>query len=232
MSHLEEQNEKYRQHYKQLVETENNEAHAAELAVGGQFERFGKIELALLQSVGFGDGDLLLDVGCGTGRLAVQLSKVHKGRYIGTDVVDDMLAYSRKLVSRPDWEFLVAEGLTVPASDDSARIICFFSVMTHLLHEQSFLYLQDAHRALVPGGTAIFSFLEFKMGSHWSIFKGSVESVNTNRHLNMFVDRIGIQAWAEHIGYSSVRFLDGNQPQVEVNGQPDSLGQSVAILTK
>lgn len=232
MSYLESQNEKYRQHFKLLTETEKDKARAAELSVGGQFERFGKIELALLQSAGFSDEDLLVDVGCGTGRLAVQIARVHKGNYIGTDVVEDMLDYAKNLVDRPDWSFHKVDSITIPAEDSSARIVSFFSVLTHLLHEHSFLYLNDAWRVLVPGGKVICSFLEFHLPSHWAVFENSVSTVDTNRHLNMFIDRLGIQAWAEKIGFQKVEFLDGDKPQVEIDGEPDSLGQSVAILTK
>jgi SAM-dependent methyltransferase len=232
MSHLEEQNRKYRQHYKTLLETEKDESRAAELSVGGQFERFGKIELALLQEVGFGVEDLLVDVGCGTGRLAIQLSKVHSGPYLGTDVVDDMLVYAGNLVGRPDWNFQMAEGLAIPSGDNTAKIVCFFSVMTHLLHEQSFIYLREAYRVLQPGGSAVFSFLEFKMRSHWPIFERDVETVDTDRHIDVFMDRDGISLWAEKLGFRDLKFLDGDKPMVEVDGNKDSLGQSVAILTK
>ena len=39
-------------------------------------------------------------------------------------------------------------------------MILAFSVFTHLLHEESFIYLEDFKRVLKPGGSVVFSFLE------------------------------------------------------------------------
>ena len=45
-------------------------------AVGGEFEAVGKLEYHLLRSLGLGNGHLVVDVGCGSGRLAHQLARI------------------------------------------------------------------------------------------------------------------------------------------------------------
>ena len=47
------------------------------------------------------------------------------------------------------------QGAPIPAPDGEADMVCFFSVLTHLLHEESYVYLQDARRVLKPTGKLV-----------------------------------------------------------------------------
>tara|TARA_Y100001934_G_scaffold277429_1_gene376248 strand:+ start:107 stop:814 length:708 start_codon:yes stop_codon:yes gene_type:complete len=231
LDRLKDQNERYREHYDKLTEG-RSEREAAELAVGGQFEEIGKLELTLLRKFGLANEHYVVDVGCGSGRLTRQLAQVHQGKYLGTDVVPELLEHARSLSANHDWGFRQVDDLTIPEADDSADFVCFFSVFTHLLHEQSFLYLREAARVLKPGGRIIFSFLEFAIPSHWAIFEGNLNVYETN-HLNMFMDRQAIAAWAEHLDLCVEAILSGHEPQVEESvGKRNSLGQSVSVLAK
>ena len=126
-------------------------------AIGGQFEAFGVFEREILIQYGLRQDDYIIDVGYGSERLAKPLSHYLSGKYLGIDIVPELCDYARQLVGRPEWRFEVAEGLQIPERDDVADMVCFFSVLTHLLHEQSYQYLQEARRVLKPGGKIIFS---------------------------------------------------------------------------
>ncbi|HEY0607466.1 MAG TPA: class I SAM-dependent methyltransferase, partial [Herpetosiphonaceae bacterium] len=115
---------------------------AMHLAIGAEFDAFGVIERDLLIQYGLQPDDYVIDIGCGSGRLVKPLAHYLRGRYLGIDIVPDLVDYARSLVERPDWRFEVAEGLTIPEQDEQANIVCFFSVFTHLLHEHSFIYLR------------------------------------------------------------------------------------------
>src|SRR4051812_12285472 len=80
--------------------------HALELAIGGEFVAMGKLEFHLLRSRGLRDDDLLVDVGCGSGRLACQLASLPHLSYIGCDVVPRLLVHAEALCRRPDWQFV------------------------------------------------------------------------------------------------------------------------------
>jgi predicted SAM-dependent methyltransferase len=110
-------------------------------------------------------------------------------------------------------------------------MLCAFSVFTHLLHAETYLYLEDAHRALRPGGRVVLSFLEFAIPDHWAVFERTVQAqrASTVPHLNQFLERNQITVWAQHLGYASVAFIDGNTAPWS-SGEP--LGQSIAVLTK
>jgi len=153
---------------------------AAKQAVGGDFEAIGLVLRETLVHHGLGKHAYLIDVGCGSGRLANPLSEFLEGKYLGIDVVPDLLSYARNLVQRPDWRFEIAKGLTIPEQDQQADMVCFFSVFTHLLHEESYVYLREARRVLRPGGKIVLSFLDFRMEGHWSIFERNIQDNRRN----------------------------------------------------
>jgi ubiquinone/menaquinone biosynthesis C-methylase UbiE len=114
---------------------------AMQIAVRGDFDAIGGIELALLRVYGLGSDGYLIDVGCGSGRLAKPLSAYLRGRFSGFDLVSDLVEYARETVRPPDWRFETISHISIPEPDGCADMVCFFSVFTHLLHEHSYRYL-------------------------------------------------------------------------------------------
>ncbi len=180
-------------------------------AIGGDFAAFGVIERELLKSYGLSASDRLIDVGCGAGRLAAALEGWFAGSYLGTDVVSSLLAAARASVTRSDWRFVEVHGTTIPAADESVDMVCMFSVITHLLHEDAYAYLSEARRVLRVGGRIVFSFIEFRDGNHWQHFARSLADSRTEKKLplTMFLSREAISAWAEHLDLRIVDVRDG-----------------------
>lgn len=203
---------------------------AMELAIGGGFEQIGGIELGLVRHYGLPEDGYLVDVGCGSGRLAKPLSAWLKGRYLGLDLVPDLVAYARKIAARPDWRFQVIEHIGIPEEDGRADMVCFFSVLTHLRHEQSYWYLEEARRVLKPGGRVVFSFLEFREPTHMQIFLDTVALTRQQAllPLNVFLDREGITLWAEKLGLEVVEIRAGG----DVIAAEGNLGQALCVLQK
>jgi 2-polyprenyl-3-methyl-5-hydroxy-6-metoxy-1,4-benzoquinol methylase len=197
-------------------------------AVGGAYEETGGKERAILEYAGLRSGMSLVDIGCGSGRLATALRDLPLD-YLGTDVVQKLLDYA-KTKTPANFRFLRHTELTVPAETDSVDMICAFSVFTHLQHTETYLYLTDFLRALKPGGTVVFSFLEFATDHHWPVFASTVEQLRTKTmpHLNMFIERNVIRIWADHVGFELVEIVNG--ADAPWAGAP--LGQCTAILRK
>jgi ubiquinone/menaquinone biosynthesis C-methylase UbiE len=211
------------------------------LAVGGEFEATGLLERQTLIHFGLKRDHYLIDVGCGSGRLALPLTEYLTGRYLGIDIMPELIQYARNLVPRPNWRFEVAEGLSIPEKDNCADAVCFFSVCTHLLHEQSYIYLQEAKRFAKPGGMIVFSFLDFTLPQHWPVFEANVREVNRG-HLNMFMSKNAIHVWAEHLNLKVQHIQDGDNGYIPLptpikfeSGDAQSglgtMGQSVCVLT-
>lgn len=216
---------------------------AMSLAVGDNFEAVGLLEFYLLLQNGLEKNHTVIDVGCGSGRLAYQMREYLDRNYIGIDVVRELFEYAEKICGRPQWKFYEAPGLTIPEKDSYADFICFFSVFTHLLHEESYKYLEEAKRVIKPGGKIIFSFLEYKIPSHWTVFAQVLKDNNPDKILNQFLSRDAIESWALHLDLKIINIFDGDKPHIKLvekikwNDNREmkdfgNLGQSICILTK
>jgi len=73
------------------LKRKNSPDQAMQLAVGGNFDATGALERDLLIHYGLKKTDYLIDIGCGSGRLAKPLSEYIAGRYLGIDVVADLV---------------------------------------------------------------------------------------------------------------------------------------------
>ena len=231
----------HRRLLRQLRSTYSNDE-AVRRAVGGDFEGYGALLRDALIFHGLAPNHYLIDVGCGSGRLAKPLSEYLTGRYLGIDVVPGLVEYARKLVSRADWRFELAEGLTIPEADGRADMVCFFSVLTHLLHEESFVYLREARRVLKPGGKIVFSFLDFRVASHWGSFEANVRDIGIGAQpMNVFVCPDMLREWAKRLELEVEAIHDGDESYIPLsapitfeNGNIATdrahVGQSICVL--
>lgn len=235
----------YIAHVAKLKSSSRSLEEAMSLAVGGNFEAMGQIEADLLRMYGLCDGARLIDLGCGSGRTAVAISRDLQVDYHGIDIVEDLLDFARAHTPQ-SYRYSRVEELQIPDQDGRADMICAFSLFTHLLHEESYIYLEECARVLKPGGRLVFSFLEFQIPAHWGVFAITVQQLKASARapLNVFIERNAIQTWAEHLGFAVEGWMDSTQgpciplsrPVVMDSGEKlenrANLGQSVCVLRK
>src|SRR4051812_15740956 len=212
-------------------------------AVGGG-DHIGDIELTLLDRFGLAPDSYVIDVGCGSGRLARPLGRLPQVRYLGTDISQTLLDYAAKSRGRADFQFKCVEGTKIPERNGVADLVVFFSVGTHLLQEEFFLYLEDARRVLKPAGRIIFSFLDVTLPGVRVVFQRTVEAARSGQrfHLNTFIGHSDIPAWADMLQMRLVDLLRGDHPVGKASPATRAvlseavadryLGQSVAVLEK
>lgn len=114
------------------------------------------------------DGDTILDIGCGNGRLAIPFT-THDVRYIGVDPVIACVEFCNRVFAPwPNFRFVHVDlrnehynavgtvapiEFIFPVDDRSVEAVLFASVFTHLgTLEVCKHYLAEALRVLKPGG--------------------------------------------------------------------------------
>jgi ubiquinone/menaquinone biosynthesis C-methylase UbiE len=232
--------------YNRLVKEKlsvDNRKDAMEQSIGGNFHHFGILQRELLLQQGLRDDNIVLDIGCGSGRLANSLKAMPNIKFIGIDVVQELLDYANEICQRDDWKFIKATNLKIPLDDNSVDVVTSFSVFTHLLHEETYAYLAEMRRVLKPGGKIIFSFLDFSVPEHWSVFASNLIQLNDRVHLNQFIDHQAIKIWCQHLQLDIENIFPGNQPYIQLNEPVEgengeiyqgkvTLGQSVCVIQK
>jgi ubiquinone/menaquinone biosynthesis C-methylase UbiE len=184
----------------------------------------GAYERAFLFLIGLKSSDYLIDVGCGSGRLSFALRDIPSLRYLGTDVVPELIEYAAAKCARRDWQFHVVEGLAIPEQNNQADMIAFFSLFTHLRPRESFNYLYDAKRVVKPGGKIVVSYLDRTISRH-RLAAGDWISQLGNRirgfgTRNILLDRGDLNRWGRHLGLEC-HFHN-----------PQTIGQSVCVYQK
>lgn len=198
----------YSEHMASLL-AQNDPETAMSLAVGGDYEMMGEALRVRLARFGLQPNDYLIDVGCGSGRLAWAIAQSpwrDSLRYLGIDIVPAMLEFAAQKCRRPRWRFELVTELRIPEADGVAEMVCFFSVFTHLLQEESFLYLEEARRVLKPGGRIVASYLDIADPSHWSIFENNVRSARLRQEkpMDIFLAEDFFATWAARLDLTIV----------------------------
>jgi ubiquinone/menaquinone biosynthesis C-methylase UbiE len=233
----------FKKQYDHLWGNISKDENAHKDAVGGDFEAVGHLEFQLLRSIGLKKESSIIDVGCGSGRLASQLAPWLTGPYLGTDILGSLLDYARDLCRRDDWRFVETNGFDIPAPDNSADFAVFFSVFTHLTHEDSWKYVLESQRVLRGGGKLVITFLEFAIYSHWTVFENTVKDKAPEKILNQFLSRDALASFAEHGGFAIESYLDGDKANIPIEREVvwesgvrmtgmGGLGQSTCVMVK
>src|SRR3954468_22641502 len=122
----------YQEHLSKLRKTLSGDAVLQE-AVGGEFQAIGQLEFFLVkQYLDITRACTVVDVGCGSGRLAAPLAPFREVRYVGTDIVPALLAHAKRLANRKDWLFKECTEIAIPCEPGTVDVVSFFSVFTHL----------------------------------------------------------------------------------------------------
>lgn len=143
------------------------------LLTGGGPETFEEISDLHIRNVnaacGLRSGLRVLEIGCGIGRDAIPLTQIlgQEGRYVGTDVIYDSVAWCTQNISprHPNFAFVhqdirddlhnpdgsdQLESARLPAEDGWADLVILQSVFTHMLPVGISRYLREFGRVIHP----------------------------------------------------------------------------------
>ena len=140
----------YNRFVRHLIATEPDYEAAMARAVGGSYDEMGMCGRRLLEALGLQDTHYVIDIGAGSGRLASALKDLPKLRYLGTDVVSELLEFAQKKCGRDDWSFELVDEIEDALGDSLCR---------HYRHEQT-TQLQMDLGAILYRDQRIDSFLD------------------------------------------------------------------------
>lgn len=154
---------------------------------GGDFREMGQHLLGLTRTYGrLEPNGKVLDIGCGTGRLALPLiPSITSGEYAGFDVSAPSIRWCQRNITprHPRFSF---KHVALRNSDyssvggDAARLVfpypdahfdcaVAYSVFTHLMFDEMANYLRQSHRVLKSGGRLVATFFLLNAASEVAI---------------------------------------------------------------
>ncbi|MCB9784931.1 MAG: class I SAM-dependent methyltransferase [Candidatus Omnitrophica bacterium] len=241
--------------YDGLIEFHENqglsEEDARKQAIGGDYETFGHIERDALLAIGYTGEEFLVDLGCGSGRLARKLAPLIKegGAYLGLDVNQTLIHEARQQVAKAGggeaFQFKKIVDPVLPCPEKSVNLLVAFSVVTHIDLEDTYNYFVELKRTLKPTGRALISYLSTEIEGHWNVFiqeaemKAGSRNARVRNHvmvpgtLNRLAEKSGLAVLEDHpadfpwIPLTESVEMDGKKHNP---GERIHLGQSCLIL--
>ncbi len=129
--------------------------------------RFGRLRRQCVDLLALNPGDVVLDVGCGTGLNfpLIQAAIGEQGSLIGVDLSPDMLALARDRVSQSKWHNVTLIHSSVEAADIPEHVDAALFSLTHDVM-RSPPALQNVMRSVKRGGRVVA--VGAKWGPWWA----------------------------------------------------------------
>ena len=123
-------------------------------------------------AVGIKSDDVILEIGCGIGRVGQVLAPICK-QWIGCDVSPNMLRHAQeRLASFSNVRFVELSGYDLRSIEDASVDLVYCTVVfMHLDEWERYNYILEACRVLRPGGRVFIDNFNLCSDEGWGIFE-------------------------------------------------------------
>jgi ubiquinone/menaquinone biosynthesis C-methylase UbiE len=170
-----------------------------------------KTRRQLETTVGINPDDVILEIGCGVGRVGRVLAPRCK-RWIGCDVSPNMLDHAReRLASFGNASFVEVSGFDLsPVEDASVDLVYCTVVFMHLDEWDRYNYVLEAHRVLRPGGRIFVDNFNLRSDEGWEVFEGARQIAPEDRppHIGKASTPQELEVYLRRGGFQEVRTLE------------------------
>lgn len=203
-----------RSDYKTVWNRQARDPELAKLAVAGYG---GEVELAhaaaetlqiLDATVGYGKYDLILEIGCGVGRVGSALAPVCR-HWFGSDISGEMLKHAAKRLAQFDNITLVElADVSLQMFPDNGLDLTYCTVVfMHLYEWDRYRYVQEMYRVLRPGGRCYFDNMDITSNPGWQMFTDGARLPPHRRpaHVSMISSGEELETYAKRAGFCDIR---------------------------
>ena len=169
----------------------------------------GEETLRFLQdSVGIRKEDVVLEIGCGIGRVGKVVAPLCR-KWIGCDVASNMLALAaERLKDLSNVELVEVPGYNLSGiADASVDVVYCTVVFMHLESWDRYNYISEAFRVLRPRGRIYVDNINLCSDGGWRVFETHRAFSPTNRlpHMTQNSTPQEIETYLRHAGFSDLR---------------------------
>ena len=168
----------------------------------------------LLTNVGIKATDVVLEIGCGVGRVGKHLAGRCR-RWIGADVSPNMLKFAaERLRDFSNVEFVELSGNDLrPLADNSIDVVYCTVVFMHLESWDRYNYVAEAFRVLRPDGKLYVDNVNLCSDAGWSIFETHRKFSPTERpdHITVCSTPQELEEYLKRAGFEGIESRPGDE---------------------
>ena len=209
-----------RSNYKEVWTALSASEAAAKTHVGGS-EDEGELTRSgigttnfLLENVGVDSSDVVLEIGCGIGRVGQQLASRCR-KWIGCDVSARMLNLAAdRLREFPNVELVETSGYDLkPIADVSVDLVYCTAVFMHLEQWDRYNYVEEAFRVLRAGGKLYVDNVDLCSEKGWEIFQRHRQFRPETRpaHITECSTPQELEEYLWRAGFEDIQTFEGNE---------------------
>ena len=168
----------------------------------------------LLENVGVDRSDVVLEIGCGIGRVGRELAPQCR-KWIGCDVSAKMLTLAaERLREFPNVELVETSGYDLkPIADLSIDLVYCTAVFMHLEQWDRYNYVEEAYRVLRAGGKLYVDNVDLCSEKGWEIFQRHRQFRPETRpaHITECSTPQELEEYLRRAGFEEIRTFEGHE---------------------